>query len=74
MKLKIHYITIFIWIEIFGYKVSTILLVIRSVSDGLRAQSTCRFVKFVCGGGGGGGRRPNPLHILQTYFGSEVRQ
>ena len=42
----------------------------RSVSDVLRAQS--RFVKFV--GGGGWGRRPNPLHILQTYFGSEVRQ
>ena len=25
-------------------------------------------------GGGGWGRMPNPLHILQTYFGSEVRQ
>ena len=29
-----------------------LLLVIRSVSNVLRAQS--RFVKFVCGGGGGG--------------------
>ena len=47
------------------YKSGTVwipLLVIRSVSDELRAQS--RLVKFVGGGGGGGGeaagRRPNP--------------
>ena len=45
-----------------------LILVIRSVSDVLRAQS--RFVKFV--GGEAAGR--TPLHILQTYFGSEVRQ
>ena len=30
--------------------------------------------KKVCKICGGWGRRPNPLHILQTYFGSEVRQ
>ena len=39
-----------------------------SVSDVLRAQS--RFVKFV--GGEAAGR--TPYTILQTYFGSEVRQ
>ena len=44
-----------------------ILLVIWSVTDVLRIQS--RFVKCVCVGGGA-----NPLHILQTYFGSELRQ
>ena len=46
----------------------TLLLVIRSVSDVLRAQS--RFVKFV----GGEAAGLTPLHILETYFGSEVRQ
>ena len=53
------------WLKLVG---GVIILVIRSVSDVLRAQS--RFVKFV--GGEAAGR--NPLHILQTYFGSEVRQ
>ena len=48
----------------------TPLLVIRSVTDVLRVQS--RFVKFV--GDEAAGRPPPPLHILQTYFGSEVRQ
>ena len=43
------------------------LLVIRSVTDALRALS--RFVKYV--GVEAAGR--TPLHILQTFFGSEVR-
>ena len=43
------------------------LLVIRSVKEVCRAQS--RFVKFV-----GVEAAGEPLHILQTYFGSKVRQ
>ena len=57
---------------------SNSILVIRSVTDVLRTKS--RFVKFVGVTPQAAppppppGRRPNPLHILQSYFGSEVRQ